>query len=237
VGSKTGATASTAPPWRARSQQGSEAKRPNVQVGDPKNSLKKLHVGKACLERCRPGPSWHTDMGAAGLTLDREMGARGGTESKLNLDRVRKRNGHDFLTRLCSASRRNACLLVPQKRREEEYSACSRSGDLDRLKLAAFTLDAKMRVLEHGEVVAEIPNAALTGRLRRCTSVPLARWEPPAPSSSDQNIPSRSYERRGAPRTRLWVPRRNVLLHALLRPSATMVQTNTVERREGRCWA
>jgi phosphoribosylformylglycinamidine synthase subunit PurL len=58
---------------------------------------------------------------------------------------------------------------------------------LDAVEVGRVTSDAKMRVLEHGEVVAEIPNAALTDDApvyRR----PLKRWEPPVDREKPEPI-------------------------------------------------
>ena len=68
----------------------SEAKRPNVQVGDP--FLEKLLL-EACLEAMQTGAIVGIqDMGAAGLTCSTcEMGARGGTGIEIELDRVPQR--------------------------------------------------------------------------------------------------------------------------------------------------
>ena len=44
-----------------------------------------------------------------------------------------------------------------------------------------------MRVLEHGKVVAEIPNAALTDEAP-VYNRPLERWEPPVPREMPEHI-------------------------------------------------
>ncbi|HEX7892580.1 MAG TPA: AIR synthase related protein, partial [Terriglobales bacterium] len=68
----------------------SEAKRPNVQVGDP--FLEKLLL-EACLEAMQTGAIIGIqDMGAAGLTCSTcEMGARGGVGLEVEMDRVPQR--------------------------------------------------------------------------------------------------------------------------------------------------
>jgi phosphoribosylformylglycinamidine synthase len=68
----------------------SEAKRPNVQVGDP--FLEKLLL-EACLEAMQTGVIVGIqDMGAAGLTCSTcEMGGRGGVGIEIELDRVPQR--------------------------------------------------------------------------------------------------------------------------------------------------
>src|SRR5258708_37208330 len=70
-------------------------------------------------------------------------------------------------------------LLVAQKGREQEVLRVFEKWGLDAVEICRVTSDAKMRVLEHGEVVAEIPNAALTDDALEYNR-PLARWEPPA---------------------------------------------------------
>jgi phosphoribosylformylglycinamidine synthase subunit PurL len=70
--------------------EASEAKRPNVQVGDP--FLEKLLL-EACLEAMKTGAIIGIqDMGAAGLTCSTcEMGGRGGVGIEIELDRVPQR--------------------------------------------------------------------------------------------------------------------------------------------------
>ncbi len=70
--------------------EGSEQKRPNVQMGDP--FLEKLLL-EACLEAMESGAVVGIqDMGAAGLTCSTcEMGARGGAGVEIELDRVPQR--------------------------------------------------------------------------------------------------------------------------------------------------
>ena len=70
--------------------EASEAKRPNVQVGDP--FLEKLLL-EACLEAMQTGAIVGIqDMGAAGLTCSTcEMGGRGGVGIEIELDRVPQR--------------------------------------------------------------------------------------------------------------------------------------------------
>src|SRR5260370_15122690 len=69
--------------------EASEAKRPNVQVGDP--FLEKLLL-EACLEVMQTGAGAVVgiqDMGAAGLTCSTcEMGGRGGFVIEIELDRL-----------------------------------------------------------------------------------------------------------------------------------------------------
>ena len=91
VGSKTGRDGIHGATMASEEfSEASEAKRPNVQVGDP--FLEKLLL-EACLEAMRTGAVVGIqDMGAAGLTCSTcEMGGRGGVGIEIELDRVPQR--------------------------------------------------------------------------------------------------------------------------------------------------
>ena len=91
VGSKTGRDGIHGATMASEEfSEASEAKRPNVQVGDP--FLEKLLL-EACLEAMQTGAIVGIqDMGAAGLTCSTcEMGARGGVGTEIELDRVPQR--------------------------------------------------------------------------------------------------------------------------------------------------
>jgi phosphoribosylformylglycinamidine synthase subunit PurL len=178
VGSKTGRDGIHGATMASEEfSEGSEAKRPNVQVGDP--FLEKLLL-EACLEAMQTGAIVGIqDMGAAGLTCSTcEMGARGGTGVEIELDRVPQRETGMTPYEIMLSESQERMLLVAQKGREEEVFRIFQKWGLDAVEIGRVTSDAKMRVLEHGEVVAEIPNAALTDDAP-VYKRPLARWEPP----------------------------------------------------------
>src|SRR5208337_4187662 len=157
--------------------EGSEQKRPNVQVGDP--FLEKLLL-EACLEAMRTGAVVGIqDMGAAGLTCSTcEMGGRGNVGIEIELDRVPQRETGMTPYEIMLSESQERMLLVAEKGREDEVFRVFEKWGLDSVTVGRVTSDSKMRVLEHGRVVAEIPNAALTDDAplyRR----PLERWEPP----------------------------------------------------------
>ena len=157
--------------------EGSEAKRPNVQVGDP--FLEKLLL-EACLEAMQTGAIVGIqDMGAAGLTCSTcEMGARGGTGIEIELDRVPQRETGMTPYEIMLSESQERMLLVAQKGREDEVFRVFEKWGLDAVEVGVVTTDSKMRVLQHGQVIAEIPNAALTDDAP-VYKRPLARWEPP----------------------------------------------------------
>ena len=166
--------------------EGSEAKRPNVQVGDP--FLEKLLL-EACLEAMQTGAIIGIqDMGAAGLTCSTcEMGARGGTGIEIELDRVPQRETGMTPYEIMLSESQERMLLVAQKGREDEVFRVFEKWGLDAVEVGRVTTEAKMRVLEHGQVVAEIPNAALTDDAP-VYKRPLARWEPPVDREKPEHI-------------------------------------------------
>jgi phosphoribosylformylglycinamidine synthase II len=187
VGSKTGRDGIHGATMASEEfSEGSEAKRPNVQVGDP--FLEKLLL-EACLEAMQTGAIVGIqDMGAAGLTCSTcEMGARGGTGVEIELDRVPQRETGMTPYEIMLSESQERMLLVAQKGREDEVFRVFQKWGLDAVEIGRVTPDAKMRVLEHGKVVAEIPNAALTDDAP-VYKRPLARWEPPVDREMPEHI-------------------------------------------------
>ena len=166
--------------------EGSEAKRPNVQVGDP--FLEKLLL-EACLEAMQTGAIVGIqDMGAAGLTCSTcEMGGRGGVGIEIELDRVPQRETGMTPYEIMLSESQERMLLVAQKGREDEVYRVFEKWGLDAVEVGKVTTDNKLRVLEHGKVVAEIPNHALTDDAP-VYKRPLARWEPPVPREMPESI-------------------------------------------------
>ncbi len=166
--------------------EASEAKRPNVQVGDP--FLEKLLL-EACLEAMQTGAIIGIqDMGAAGLTCSTcEMGGRGGVGIEIELDRVPQRETDMTPYEIMLSESQERMLLVAQKGREQEVFRVFEKWGLDAVKVGKVTTDNKLRVLEHGKVVAEIPNLALTDEAP-VYKRPLARWEPPVPREMPENV-------------------------------------------------
>jgi phosphoribosylformylglycinamidine synthase II len=166
--------------------EASAAKRPNVQVGDP--FLEKLLL-EACLEAMQTGAIVGIqDMGAAGLTCSTcEMGARGSVGIEIELDRVPQRETGMTAYEIMLSESQERMLLVAQKGREQEVFRVFEKWGLDAVEVGKVTSDNKLRVLQHGEVVAEIPNQALTDDAP-VYQRPLARWEPPVPREMPEHI-------------------------------------------------
>jgi len=187
VGSKTGRDGIHGATMASEEfSEGSEAKRPNVQVGDP--FLEKLLL-EACLEAMQTGAVVGIqDMGAAGLTCSTcEMGGRGGVGLEIELDLVPQRETGMTPYEIMLSESQERMLLVAEKGREDEVFCVFQKWGLDAVTIGCVTGQPTMRVLEHGNVVAEIPNAALTDDAplyRR----PLERWEPPVPREVPDDV-------------------------------------------------
>jgi len=141
--------------------EASAGKRPNVQVGDP--FLEKLLL-EACLEVMQTGAvAGIQDMGAAGLTSSScEMGARAGTGIALDLDRVPQRETGMSAYEMLLSESQERMLLVAHKGREAEVFAVFRKWGLDAVTVGEVTADGMLRITHKGELVALIPNTALT---------------------------------------------------------------------------
>src|ERR1700761_6178668 len=100
-------------------KEGSEQKRPNVQVGDP--FMEKLLL-EACLEAMRTGAVVGIqDMGAAGLTCSTcEMGARGGVGVEVELDYIPQRETGMTAYEIMLSESQERMLLVAEKDRAGE---------------------------------------------------------------------------------------------------------------------
>ncbi len=166
--------------------EASEAKRPNVQVGDP--FLEKLLL-EACLEAMQTGAVIGIqDMGAAGLTCSTcEMGARGSVGIDIELDHVPQRESGMTAYEIMLSESQERMLLVAQKGREHEVFRVFEKWGLDAVQVGTVTTDNKLRVRQHGEVVAEIPNQALTDDAP-IYKRPLARWEPPVSREMPEHL-------------------------------------------------
>jgi len=134
--------------------------RPAVQVGDP--FLEKGLI-EACLEAFKSGVVVAAqDMGAAGLTCScAEMAAKGNLGIELNLDLVPAREtgmtAYDFLL----SESQERMLFVVQAGKEEELMELFRRWGLQAAVVGKVLQEEVVRVLQHGEVAAEVPARAL----------------------------------------------------------------------------
>jgi len=138
----------------------SKQKRPNVQMGDP--FLEKLLL-EACLEVMATGAVVGIqDMGAAGLTCSTcEMGSRAGTGIEIDLAKVPQRETGMTPYEIMLSESQERMLLVAVKGREQEVFDVFEKWGLDAAEIGIVTDTGLLRVLNHGEIVAEIPNREL----------------------------------------------------------------------------
>ena len=138
----------------------SQQKRPNVQVGDP--FMEKLLL-EACLEAMRTGAVVAIqDMGAAGLTSSSsEMASRGALGIEIDLAHVPQRETGMTPYEIMLSESQERMLLVADRGREREVFGVFSKWGLDAVEIGKVTDDGKLRVLDHGRVVAEIPAHAI----------------------------------------------------------------------------
>jgi phosphoribosylformylglycinamidine synthase len=209
--------------------EGSEQKRPNVQMGDP--FLEKLLL-EACLEVMKTGAVLGIqDMGAAGLTCSTcEMGARGGLGVTIELDKVPQRETGMTSYEIMLSESQERMLLVAAKGREAEVLEVFAKWGLDCAEVGIVTADDVMRVYHHGILEAEIPNKALTDDAP-VYHRPVGVWDPPVP----REPPAAIFTHLNQPRD-LTADLKTLLASANICSKAwifeqydSMVQTNTVQ--------
>ena len=160
-------------------KEGSEQKRPNVQVGDP--FMEKLLL-EACLEAMQTGAIVGIqDMGAAGLTCSTcEMGARGCVGVEVELDRVPQRETGMNSYEIMLSESQERMLLVAERGRENEVLQVFEKWGLDGVIVGEVIAEPRLRITHHGEIVADIPNTSLTDDAP-LYSRPVGEWKAPAP--------------------------------------------------------
>src|SRR5256712_9205169 len=152
----------------------SAEKRPAVQVGDP--FMEKLLL-EACLEVMQTDALVGIqDMGAAGLTCSTtEMGSRGGAGVEIDVALVPQRETGMTPYEIMLSESQERMLLVVKRGRAHEVARVFDKWDLHAVRIGQVTTDGMLRVKDRGQIVAEIPNRAVTDEAplyRRPTSEP-----------------------------------------------------------------
>jgi phosphoribosylformylglycinamidine synthase subunit PurL len=134
--------------------------RPAVQVGDP--FLEKGLI-EACLEAFQSGDVVAAqDMGAAGLTCScSEMAAKGGLGIELDLDRVPAREAGMTAYEFLLSESQERMLFVVKPGTEQALMARFTRWGLQAAVVGRVLEDNIVRVLQHGQVAAEVPASAL----------------------------------------------------------------------------
>jgi len=209
--------------------EGSEQKRPNVQMGDP--FMEKLLL-EACLEAMATGAVLGIqDMGAAGLTCSTcEMGARGGLGLTVELDRVPQREtGMTSYEIMLSESQERMLLVADKDRAVEVLDVFSKWG-LDASIVGEVTAEPRMRITQRGVLVADIPNQSLTDDAP-VYHRPVGEWKAPV----SVNPPAHVVELLKQPRDyaadlKTLLASANISSkHWVYEQYDSMVQTNTVQ--------
>ncbi|HET7746130.1 MAG TPA: phosphoribosylformylglycinamidine synthase subunit PurL [Vicinamibacteria bacterium] len=163
--------------------EGSEEKRPTVQVGDP--FMEKVLL-EACLEALDTGAVVGIqDMGAAGLTCSTcEMGARAGTGVEIDIAKVPKRETGMTPYEVMLSESQERMLLVAEKGREDEIIRVFDKWDLHAEPIGHVTADGRLRVRDAGQLSADVPNAGLTDE------APLydRPWVEPRNPAADEDV-------------------------------------------------
>jgi phosphoribosylformylglycinamidine synthase len=207
--------------------EGSEQKRPNVQVGDP--FLEKLLL-EACLEAMQTGAVVGIqDMGAAGLTCSTcEMGGRGGVGLEIELDNVPQRETGMNAYEIMLSESQERMLLVAESGREQEVLRVFEKWGLDAVIVGKVTSNDRMRVREHEQMVADIPNPALTDDAPLYNR-PMTPWEAPVSRTKPAHIVFRAAGDFTRDLKRLMASPNICSKRWIFEQYDSMVQSNTVE--------
>jgi phosphoribosylformylglycinamidine synthase subunit PurL len=158
--------------------EGDEAKRPSVQIGDPFTEKKVL---ECCLELLdRELLTSLQDLGAAGLTSSAsEMASKGGVGLDIDVSRVplREPGMEPFEIMISESQERMLCVVEPE-RVSQVLEVCER-WEVLATPIGMVTADPRLRVLERGAVVADLPVEVLVD------DCPMYDLEPAAPGPSD----------------------------------------------------
>ncbi len=141
--------------------EGSEERRPTVQVGDP--FREKLLI-EACLELMKSGAIVGIqDMGAAGLTSSSvEMADRGGAGIRINIDDVPMREEGMTAYEVLLSESQERMLIVMAEGREHEVGKVFEKWELEWGQIGVVTDTGNFEIHQGGELKCELPVSLLT---------------------------------------------------------------------------
>jgi len=136
--------------------EGSEEKRPTVQVGDPFTEKKLI---EACLElMAEDAISSIQDMGAAGLTSSSvEMASSGGLGIELDLDHVPQRETGMTAYEMMLSESQERMLIIVKPGREHVAERIFRKWDLDVATIGKTAGHGRLVLRHKGETVCDLP--------------------------------------------------------------------------------
>jgi phosphoribosylformylglycinamidine synthase len=143
------------------SEDSDESSRPRVQVGDP--FTEKLLL-EASLELIGSGHIVGIqDMGAAGITSSAsEMAGRAGSGVELEISLVPVREEGMTPYEILLSESQERMLVVAERGKEGEVRKILEKWELEAQEIGRVTDDGRFRILERGQVVADIPALPLT---------------------------------------------------------------------------
>jgi phosphoribosylformylglycinamidine synthase subunit PurL len=153
--------------------EGSDEKRPSVQIGDPFRGKGLIEVSLDLVERDLVVGL--QDCGAAGLASSLAEMAAGGAGVDVHLDRVPLREpGLEPWEIMISESQERMVAVVERSRLDEVRAACAR-WELPCTVIGEVTGHGELRVFHEGEVVGAVAAALLTDETPRYDLRPSAR--------------------------------------------------------------
>ena len=164
--------------------EGSAAKRPSVQIGDPFTGKKLIECTLALLDAELVASL--QDLGAAGLASSTaEMAAAGGVGIDLELDAVplREADLEPFEIMISESQERMLAVISPEN--WPQVRELCRRHELDATVIGRITEHGHLRALWEGEPVGDIPVAALTDG---CPAYDVPRTRPAR--LADQPLPA-----------------------------------------------
>ncbi len=158
------------------------AKRPTVQIGDPFEESRLLECSLELLDRELLVAL--QDLGAAGLTSSAsEMAAKGGVGIDLDVRRVllREADMEPFEIMISESQERMLCVVEPA--RVDDVLAVCRRWEVNATAIGEVTDSGRLRVLDGGQVVGDLPVTALVDECPAYDLEPLEATVPvyPAP--------------------------------------------------------
>jgi phosphoribosylformylglycinamidine synthase subunit PurL len=158
------------------------AKRPTVQIGDPFEESRLLECSLELLDRELLVAL--QDLGAAGLTSSAsEMAAKGGVGIDLEVRRVplREADMEPFEIMISESQERMLCVVEPS-RVDDVLAVCGR-WEVNATAIGEVTDTGRLRVLDGGQVVGDLPVSALVDECPAYDLEPLEATVPvyPAP--------------------------------------------------------
>src|SRR5881296_3738366 len=161
VGAETGRDGLAGAAFASRElTEQSKEDRPAVQVGDP---FKEKLLLEACLELlARDAVAGIQDMGAAGLTCSTcETASRGDSGIEIDLAKVPKREPGMTPYEILLSESQERMLIIARRGKENVVREVFEKWDVPCAEIGHVTSDGMMRVLNNGEIAAEIPAKAL----------------------------------------------------------------------------